>query len=283
MVGFVFFTAKRLLGLFWIGQLILLLGAVVTAPAWLFLLWRIPKTRAGFFEKCGLWSTAYQQRWQQWQTHPITANEKSAKTIWVHAVSVGEFLAVKPLIQRLLDHSVDVIVSTTTLTWQQLAQKAFGTQAFVCYFPFDTVWAIDSLMKRLKPDAVLLTETELWPTFVHRVTAHFNVPIFLINGRISDRSFKRYGLIKRWVMQPLLKSMAGLMMQSQQDAQRVIALGADANQVEVWGNLKLELPNPNNQPTQTAIPLKKAWFFGDATFPILTFASTHAGEEHFFL
>ena len=271
-------------GLFWVGQWMLLVGMVITAPAWLLLLWRIPKTRAGFFEKCGFWSENRLQAIQQWKQTASLAGVSTAKTIWVHAVSVGEFLAVKPLVQLLLNQSMKVVVSTTTLTGQQLAQEAFGTTAFVCYFPFDTVWAVDSFFKHLKPDAVLLTETELWPTFVHRVGQHYKVPIFLINGRLSDKSFRRYLWIKQGVMQPLLRNMAGLMMQSDQDAQRIMALGADPERVEVWGNLKLELPSSSaHQQLDATSPLAKAWYFGDAEVPILTFASTHSGEERLFL
>ncbi len=269
--------------LFWVGQWMLLLVVLITAPAWLLLLWRIPKTRAGFFEKCGFLSDSRLQALRQWQQTPPSAGANTVKTIWVHAVSVGEFLAVKPLVQLLLNQSLKVVVSTTTLTGQQLAQEAFGTTAFVCYFPFDTVWAVDSFFKHLKPDAVLLTETELWPTFVHRVGQHYKVPIFLINGRLSDKSFRRYLWIKQGVMQPLLRNMAGLMMQSEQDAQRVMALGADPERVEVWGNLKLELPSTINQQLDAISPLAKAWYFGDTEVPILTFASTHSGEERLFL
>lgn len=270
-------------GLFWIGQWMLLLGMVITAPAWLLLLWRIPKTRAGFFERCGFLSDSRLQVLQQWQQTPPKKDVSTAKTIWIHAVSVGEFLAVKPLVQLLLNQSMKVVVSTTTLTGQQLAREAFGTTAFVCYFPFDSVWAVDSFFNHLKPDAVLLTETELWPTFVHRVGHHYKVPIFLINGRLSDKSFRRYLWIKQGVMQPLLRNMAGLMMQSEQDAQRVMALGANSEVVEVWGNLKLELPSSAHQQLDATSPLANAWYFGDTEVPILTFASTHSGEERLFL
>lgn len=267
---------------FWIGQLLLLLGVVFASPIWLALLWRVPKTRAGFAEKWGFWSTAQQARFRQWQAE-TQADRSSSKTIWVHAVSVGEFLAIKPLVQQLLDASVAVIVSTTTLTGQQLAQEAFGTKAFVCYFPFDSVWAIDAVMNRLKPDAILLTETELWPTFVHRLVDRFKTPIFLINGRLSDKSFRRYLWIKQWVIQPLLGRLAGLFMQSEQDDQRVIALGANPQAVEVWGNLKLDLPEPSVMTQVVESPLRQAWFFGHQTVSILTIASTHAGEERLFV
>ena len=267
---------------FWIGQLLLLLGVVFASPIWLALLWRVPKTRAGFAEKWGFWSTAQQTRFRQWQAE-TQADRSSSKTIWVHAVSVGEFLAIKPLVQQLLDASVAVIVSTTTLTGQQLAQEAFGTKAFVCYFPFDSVWAIDAVMNRLKPDAILLTETELWPTFVHRLVDRFKTPIFLINGRLSDKSFRRYLWIKQWVIQPLLGRLAGLFMQSEQDAQRVIALGANPQAVEVWGNLKLDLPEPSVMAQVVESPLRQAWFFGHQTVSILTIASTHGGEERLFV
>jgi 3-deoxy-D-manno-octulosonic-acid transferase len=270
-------------GLFWFAQFILLLMVAITAPAWLLLLWRIPKTRAGFFQKCGFWSSAQRKAIQAWQRQSQPNESEPTKTIWVHAVSVGEFLAIKPLVQRLLDQQFNIILSTTTLTGQQLAAEAFGSKAFVCYFPFDMVWAIDSFIKHLRPDAILLTETELWPTFVHRVAGHFGLPIFLINGRLSDQSFNRYLWIKPWVMQPLLRKLAGLMMQSAQDAQRVIALGALPERVEIWGNLKLDFPSPTLHEAEQVNPLASAWFFGDTAVPILTFASTHAGEERLFL
>lgn len=263
--------------MFWLWQWCVLVGVVLTAPVWLLLLWYVPKTRAGFWQKCGIWSAQQQQHLAAWRQEHLPSTIQP-KTIWIHAVSVGEFLAVKPLITQLLEQQLRVIVSTTTRTGQQLAQEAFGVRAMVCYFPFDVVWAVDSFMKRLQPDAILITETELWPTFMQRVGKRFGVPVFLINGRISDKSFRRYQWIKRIVMQPLLRCFRGLYMQSIQDAQRVTALGALPERVKVWGNLKLDLPMLAFHREQTA--LGKIWFFShENDYPILTLASTHAGEE----
>jgi 3-deoxy-D-manno-octulosonic-acid transferase len=259
--------------LFWLLQGGLLLGVLLTLPAWLLLLWQVPKTRAGFWQKCGFFSHQQQQWIKQWQTQ---YRDTDVKTVWVHAVSVGEFLAVKPFIIQLLARKVAVIVSTTTQTGQQLAREAFADHALVCYFPFDVVWSVDAFITRLKPDAVLIMETELWPTFLHRVSKRFGIPVFLINGRISNRSFARYQRIKSFMMQPLLQCFKGLYMQSSQDAERILTLGATPERVNIAGNLKLDVPLKNE--VCPSSELAKAWFF-NTNVPILTFASTHAGEE----
>ena len=112
-------------------------------------------------------------------------------TLWIHAVSVGEVKAAEPLVRTLTEDSRKLFVSTITDTGQDLARSLFAGQAQVFYFPLDWQWLCRLYLSRIRPSAVLLMETEIWPGFIS-AAASLEIPILLINGRISDQSFRRY-------------------------------------------------------------------------------------------
>jgi len=167
--------------------------------------------------------------------------EGPAAPIWLHAVSVGEVMAAAPLARLLAGQHPDVplIASTTTETGRAVAEQRIGAARFV-FFPLDFRWAAERALTRLRPRVVLLTETELWPNFV-AVCAARRIPVVLINGRISPRSFPRYRLVRRWFGR-VLQDVRLFCMQSAADADRILALGAPAERVTVTGNLKYDLP-----------------------------------------
>src|SRR5262245_56035366 len=191
--------------------------------------------------------------------------DRPGPVIWVHAVSVGEFLAAEPLIHGLTRKlpGFRLVVSTTTLTGQTLAKDRIaksvglldpvesgyagkpehsasqGCCPDVLYFPFDWRFAVKRALNRIRPAAVVMIETEIWPNFLDECRRR-RIPTVIANGRISERSFSRYRLVKRF-MRRVLGSITLFLMQTQADLERVVSLGADAVRVSVCGHLKYDL------------------------------------------
>lgn len=173
---------------------------------------------------------------------PVLTGGDGRKTIWVHTVSVGEFLAARPLIERIKRELPDfrLVVSTTTLTGQRLA-RAESSARFdaVFYFPFDFLFAVRRSLDQVKPSLVVILETELWPNFL-RECRRRGILTVIANGRISPRSFARYKRVRR-IMNRTLTDVSLLVMQSEADAERAISLGASAEHVRACGNLKYDV------------------------------------------
>jgi 3-deoxy-D-manno-octulosonic-acid transferase len=172
--------------------------------------------------------------------------------IWLHAVSVGEVMAAAALARLLRARHPDVplLVSTTTETGRGVAEQRIPAARFL-FFPLDFGWAVRRALTRLRPRLVLLTETELWPNFLAACAAR-GIPVALINGRISPRSFPRYRLVRAWFRR-VLDNVRLFCMQTTEDAQRIIALGAPADRVRVTGNLKYDLPALEGAPEPGAL------------------------------
>ncbi|MHB0938757.1 MAG: 3-deoxy-D-manno-octulosonic acid transferase [Armatimonadota bacterium] len=220
------------------------------------------KSRRGVFEQLGL----------------IPARKLAdGPRFWVHAVSVGENTAAKPVWQamkRLLpDHGL--IVSTTTDTGQATAKKFVGDQGQTIYFPFDLLPCVWLALARVRPEAIVIMETELWPNFL-QVAKWFGCKIVTANGIISDHSLRgasRVRPIYRW----MTSNIDRFCMQSQEDANRVIRLGADPARVMVTGNTKFdevltEVPLGDQITLRNALGVSR-------DEPILVAGSTHPGEE----
>ncbi|MBI4469720.1 MAG: 3-deoxy-D-manno-octulosonic acid transferase [Acidobacteria bacterium] len=199
--------------------------------------------------------------------------------VWIHAVSVGEVMAIEPLVRRMeaMLPGVGLVVSTTTRTGQQIAQTRLGAWATVIYFPLDFSGCVQRSLSRVEPDLVLLAETEIWPNFL-AAAAKRRVPVFLVNARISDRSFTRYRWIRGFIG-GLLNRMELVMAQSDEDASRYIALGCNPSLVITTGNLKFDadLPPPSSVPSL----LRRSLWDGGAKTWIA--GSTTPGEERMIL
>ncbi len=172
--------------------------------------------------------------------------------IWVHAVSVGEVLAALPLANLLKQQfpSKPLVVSTTTATGQKLARERFDFADGFLYFPFDWTWVVRRVLRTLSPACVIILETEIWPNFL-REAKRENVPVIFVNGRISDRSIRRYrrllkafGFILKGFFRSVLSNPAFFLMQSDGDSARLLELGAPRDRVVVTGNLKYDSPQP---------------------------------------
>jgi len=166
------------------------------------------------------------------------------RVVWVQAVSVGEVLAASRLVAELeasLGDGWRVVVSTTTKTGQALAKERFGADR-VFYMPLDFAFAVRAYMRVLKPVAVVLIESEVWPRMMHECRKA-GTPVIVVNARVSDRSFGR-SLKVRWLWSRVLRQATLWLAQSEEDARRLVAMGARADAVKVGGNLKYDVRAP---------------------------------------
>ncbi len=201
------------------------------------------------------------------------------QVIWVHAVSVGEVLAVSGLVselQRRRPHH-KIFISTTTDTGQILARKRFGEER-VFHFPMDFAFAIRPWMKALHPKMVVIAETELWPNFL-RIAHQSGAQVVVVNARISDRSWPRYHRF-RHVMKKLLGHVNLFLAQTETDAARLEDIGVASDRIRITGNLKFDISVPAM--TQIVTDLRQA-LARDAAGPVLVCGSTVEGEEELLL
>ncbi|MBI1894280.1 MAG: 3-deoxy-D-manno-octulosonic acid transferase [Candidatus Rokubacteria bacterium] len=194
--------------------------------------------------------------------------------LWLHAVSVGELLAAVPLIQalHLRRPQLDVVVSTTTATAARLARERLSGVTELVTFPLDLPPAIRLVLNAMRPDAFVAMETELWPNLL-RILRVRGIPAMIANGRISDRSFRRYRWV-RFFLRRVLESVAVFAMQSEEDARRIILLGASPEKVHVTGNLKMES-------TRAEEGVERLWgrLLGLSDEAVWVAGSTRQGEE----
>jgi 3-deoxy-D-manno-octulosonic-acid transferase len=240
----------------------LALALLLGCPYFLFQAVRHGKYRKGLFERLGRVPARLQQ---------------SRPSIWIHAVSVGEVLAVSELVRALRREfpELKTVVSTTTDTGQKLVASRFGDQN-VFYFPFDFSFSIRPWLSALQPRLLVIAETELWPNFF-RLAKQAGARVVVVNARISDRSFRGY---RRWrtFLRHILAGVDLFLAQTAEDARRLIAIGAPAEKVLTAGNLKYDVPPPSEPPIvrqlQSALGQSGS---------VLVCGSTVAGEEELLL
>jgi 3-deoxy-D-manno-octulosonic-acid transferase len=207
-------------------NLALLAALLLGAPWWLWRMATTEKYREGLGERLG-------------RVRSLKGRD-GRPLIWIHAVSVGEVLAVSGLVQSLrvaLPDSV-VAVSTTTRTGQRLARERFGADR-VFYCPLDLPWAVRSYLSALQPRMLVLAETEFWPNLLSGCFRR-KIPVAVVNARVSDRSWPRYRRL-RVLWRPFLGRLASVLAQTEMDAARLVAIGCDPQRVSVAGNLKFDL------------------------------------------
>ncbi len=198
-------------------------------------------------------------------------NPEGRPVVWVHAVSVGEVMAAVPFIEvmeRRWGETCQVVLSTVTATGLQTARALRKGRQRVIYAPADFSWVVRRFIRILQPKIYVVMETEWWPNLY--VALHQNgIPIVVVNGRVSDASFRGYRRIRDWTAD-ILRRVAAFYMQSQRDADRVTALGASTDRVWVTGNMKFDnvalARNPEDFPVKKGLA---CWVAG----------STHPGEE----
>jgi 3-deoxy-D-manno-octulosonic-acid transferase len=210
--------------------------------------------------------------------------ENRAGAIWIHAVSVGEALSGITLAKRLKQAYPDrpLVISTTTLTGQALARERMPFADAIFYFPLDWTFCVRRVLRAARPSIVVILETEIWPNFL-REARRSSVPVVFVSGRISDHSFARYqrflgivGFFLRPFLRSSLSNASAFLMQSEKDAERIRALGAPPDRVQVSGNLKydLELPAPTPISNWLATEARRG-----GRSPIIVAGSVVATEE----
>ncbi len=204
--------------------------------------------------------------------HTLSKTSQSSfkHKIWIHAVSVGEVIALTKLIKKLAQ-KYEIILSTITDTGQKVALQKFSRYEIkIIYLPFDTPCAIKRTLKFFNPKAVILTETELWPNLIFFTSK--KIPLILINGRLSEGSFKGYSKIKFFI-KPLLKKFSLICAQEEIYKKRFIKLGANKKKLYITGNMKFDIELKNIAFTwENFIPR-----------PIILAGSTHKPEEELIL
>jgi 3-deoxy-D-manno-octulosonic-acid transferase len=215
----------------------------------------------------------------------IVPNSELAKisgrpVIWLHAVSVGEVIAARPLLKALHNRYPDhaLVVTNTTETGKSTA-TGFPEVDLFLYFPFDFLPAVCAILRSVKPHIIIIMETELWPNFCREAAAR-NIPLLLANGRISDRSFNRY-LSFSWFFRPALHCFSAICMQSEVGRQRITAIGADPEIILVSGNLKNDIPS-HQVDKEECTRLRTQYSIPDDCF-VLTAGSTRDGEEEYII
>lgn len=217
----------------------------------------------------GLRHPAYLRRWPQRLGYRLPAGRD---VIWVHAVSVGEARASAPLVAGLLAHG-PVLVTTMTPTGADQVRALFGPQVAHCYLPYDLPGAVGRFLDHFRPRLAVIMETELWPNLFAACRAR-GVPLAVANLRLSERSARGY---RRWaaLSRFLLRQPDRFAVQGEADADRLIALGAPAERVQVTGNVKFELKLPASQ-FEMAEARRREW---GSDRPVWLAASTREGEE----
>ena len=236
-------------------------------PCYGFRLWRRGNWRNGFGQRFGFYSAKLKERLQ------------GKRVIWFHAVSIGEVHLCALLIQKLGKQlpGWTIVASTTTSTGMGELRRQLPENAVKIYYPIDFSWIVRRALQTIRPQIVTLIEAEIWPNLLWQL-ADKQVPVFLVNARLSPRSANRYRQF-RALFQPLFSSMAGIGVPAKQDAQILKSVGCCANRIQVIGNLKFDaagsVPNPTIQPLSLL-----RWAGAKENAPILLGSSTHAGEEH---
>lgn len=201
---------------------------------------------------------------------------RNRPVIWLHAVSVGESIAARPLLKALRKkypgHAI--IVSNTTETGREIS-STFPEKDLCIYFPFDFLPAVCSALNSIRPALVIIMETEIWPNFTREATRR-GIPVVLANGRISDRSYHRY-LKFAWFFRHALQLFSCLCMQTKTDRERIIAIGAPEERTLTAGNLKYDIPLCAAD-SDEKMRLRESYNIPENLI-VLTAGSTHAGEE----
>lgn len=220
----------------------------------------------------GKWHKDFQMR-MGYLPAALTESLAKKSNVWIHAVSVGEVLAVRNFIRELKRERPNdsIVISVVTKTGYEVARSQFKEGETIIFAPLDVSWAVKKFVEAIAPKVYIAAETEIWPNLL-RTLQNKGVPIVIINGRVSEGSFKGYQKIS-FLMKDVISRIDLLCMQSQEDAKRIIELGALFNRVHVVGNVKFDEVPSGFWPEDFGFEDERLWIAG----------STHPGEEEILL
>ncbi len=239
--------------------------AIFYAPIFLMKLRQAEDPRALWRERRGIFPKAWASKFL------------GKKIVWLHAVSVGEVMAVEKFITEWLavSREYDLVLTTVTPTGQRIAKKFAGDRVHVCYFPFDLTPVVKRFFDLLKPVCLLLVETEIWPNLLSEAKRR-NIPVGVINARLSERSFKRYTVFP-WLFKPLWGQLDFVLAQSEENAVRFRKLGITEEAVRDMGNMKFDQGGDDDGAVDEG-GLRQAWGYEPEDLVWIA-GSTHSGEE----
>lgn len=220
----------------------------------------------------------YRHRWKERFGFPgkVTSHDK---IIWLHAVSVGEVQASRPLVKCLLEEYSDykILITTMTPTGADSVAQYFGETVEHRYLPYDLPVAVKHFISVIEPSILIVMETELWPNLFHYCHEK-NIPVVVVNARMSEKSARGYRRLSS-LTRSTLEKVSLIVAQGQRDAERLIQLGAVSDKVNVTGNLKFDIHLPHSV-TEQAQALRR---YLSVNRPVWIAASTHKGEEKIIL
>jgi 3-deoxy-D-manno-octulosonic-acid transferase len=250
-------------------SLLLIVWGFLLLPFFLYRAWRYNKTLPGMDQRLG---------------HlPAHLQSDGRTTLWFHSCSVGETLSLPPLVHILRQRfpKARFLFSTITKTGQEVAIKQFGKE-HTFYFPIDFAFIIKRILRQIRPAMIVIIDTEIWPNLLHQARRH-NIPVVLANGRISAQSFRYY----RWarpVLRGVFPNYATLLMQSEEDAVRIRAMGAPSEKIVVAGNIKFDRDLIARESVEALRrDLENSFDLGRKDSPLIVAGSTHRGEEQVLL
>lgn len=224
---------------------------------------------------------AYARRWaERFGFIPAITKAEGRKLVWLHTVSVGEFIAALPLVNQLLARGdVQLLVTTTTPTGSERVKASLGNRVFHVYAPYDLPDVLARFLDRVRPDVFLIMETELWPNTI-AACAKRGIPSVLINARMSERSARGYQRFSA-ITAPMLRQLDKVLVQNATDAQRLLDLGLPKDKAQVTGSIKFDLTLGDELRAQAAA-LKADWSQAGQRLVWIA-ASTHQGEDEIIL
>ncbi len=245
---------------------VLIFLSILLLPVIVLALIIVPKFRAGFWTKLGCYGS-------------IKLDHKK-ETIFFHAVSVGEVNAIEALVKKTREAfpNANIVLSTTTKTGQEIANKKLSsTVDAITYFPFDYFFSVLSFLNTVKPNKIIIAETEIWPDFVY-LAKRQNIPVYIVNGRLSPHSYNGYKNFS-FFFKHVLSQYAGIFMQTKGDMDRILNVGAKPEITKVMGNLKFDISPTMNSSEITKLAIEMQ-LNGKK---MIAAASTHKGEDEIVL
>ncbi len=258
--------------MYFLYSLLLISLGVLLIPAFVYKAFRYRKRLPGITQRMG--------------RLPDALKFDGREVLWFHSCSVGETLSLQGLVRSLREHLPDArfIFSTITQTGQQVAIQNFAdpNQGNVFYFPIDFAFIARRVLDWVRPAMMVIVDTEIWPNIIHQSFLR-GIPVALVNGRISASSFRYY----RWarpILSRVFQNYKIMMMQSEEDAARILRIGAPAEKVAVTGNIKFDCAIADaSSEEKVLIDLKDSFGLSATGAPLIVAGSTHPGEEQILL